>query len=134
MQDSVQEASIKDYFSLLKPRVMSLVVFTGIVGLFLAPGDIHPFIAFIAIFCITIGSGAAGAINMWYEKDIDAKMKRTKNRPLPMGRMNPDNAIEFAAFVACLSVFLMAFAVNYIAAFLLAIACLLYTSDAADES
>src|SRR5690606_23426279 len=82
------EATVQDYISLLKPRVMSLVVFTGFCGLLLAPGvkDLHPFLAAIAVFCIALASGAAGAINMWYDRDIDALMKRTKQRALPQGR------------------------------------------------
>ncbi len=112
-------STIRDYLALLKPRVMSLVVFTGLVGLLLAPGHIHPFIGSIAIFCIALGSGASGAINMWYERDIDALMSRTKNRPIPAGRINPDSAIEFAAIMAGASVFIMAVAVNYLSALLL---------------
>jgi len=122
----VEEVNIKDYISLLKPRVMSLVVFTGFVGLFLAPGSIHPFLAVIAIFCIALGSGAAGAINMWYERDIDAVMERTKSRPIPAGRMPPENALDFALVSAFASVFIMAFAVNLAAAGLLLTAILFY--------
>ena len=83
LSNSVDTSTVRDYFSLLKPRVMSLVIFTGFIGLYIAPGSIHPIIGFIAILCIAIGSGAAGAINMWYERDIDCLMERTKNRPLP---------------------------------------------------
>lgn len=120
------ESDIKDYISLLKPRVMSLVVFTGMVGIFLAPGHIHPVLAFIATLCIAIGSGAAGAINMWYERDIDALMERTKKRPIPGKRMLPSNALEFAVAVAFASVFIMALAVNFMSAFLLLLAILFY--------
>jgi protoheme IX farnesyltransferase len=120
------ESAIKDYVSLLKPRVMSLVVFTGVAGMYLAPGHIHPFIAFIATFCIAIGSGAAGAINMWYERDIDAIMNRTKNRPIPGKRMLPQSALEFAVVTALASVFLMGILVNFMAAFLLLMAILFY--------
>jgi len=116
---SYPSSTIRDYLALLKPRVMSLVVFTGLVGLLLAPGHIHPFIATIAIFCIALGSGASGAINMWYERDIDALMLRTKNRPIPAGRLSPDSAIEFAVIMAGASVFIMAVAVNYLSALLL---------------
>jgi len=112
-------STIRDYISLLKPRVMSLVVFTGLAGLLLAPGHIHPFIAGIAIFCIALGSGASGAINMWYERESDGLMKRTQNRPLPAGRIDADSAIEFAVILAGVSVFIMAVAVNYLAALLL---------------
>ncbi len=121
-----QLAEIRDYISLLKPRVMSLVVFTGLCGMLLAPGEINPLIAFIAIFCITIGSGASGAINMWYERETDKLMKRTENRPLPQGRIKPENALDFAGILAFFSVFLMAFAVNITSAFLLLCAILFY--------
>lgn len=120
------DSGIKDYISLLKPRVMSLVVFTGFAGLMLAPGNIHPLFALIAIFCIALGSGAAGAINMWYEHELDAKMERTKRRPIPSGRILPENAFDFAVVCAFASVFLMAFAVNFIAAALLLSAILFY--------
>src|SRR5512132_1294735 len=83
-------SSAGDYVALLKPRVMSLVVFTGLVGLYLAPGALHPFLAFIAVLCIAVGAGASGAINMWYDRDIDAVMARTKNRPIPAGRVAPE--------------------------------------------
>jgi len=86
-------ASVADYVALLKPRVMSLVVFTGAVGLAVAPGQMHPVLAAIAVLCIAIGAGASGAINMWYDRDIDAIMDRTKARPIPAGRMNPDEAL-----------------------------------------
>lgn len=124
--DKDYNTEISDYIALLKPRVMSLVVFTGFAGLFLAPGNIHPLIASIAIFCIALGSGAAGAINMWYESDIDAKMERTKNRPIPSGRVLPENAFDFAAVCAFASIFIMAVAVNYTAASLLLLAILFY--------
>jgi protoheme IX farnesyltransferase len=117
---------VKDYISLLKPRVMSLVVFTGLCGMLLAPGEIHPLIAFISILCITFGSGASGAINMWYERELDKKMNRTKNRPLPANRISPQSALDFAGVLAFASVLLMAFAVNIISAFLLLSAILFY--------
>jgi heme o synthase len=123
---SSQFQEIRDYISLLKPRVMSLVVFTGLCGMLLAPGHIHPLIAFISILCIALGSGASGAINMWYERELDKKMERTKNRALPQGRIKPENAIDFAGFLAFASVFMMAFAVNVMAAFLLLCAILFY--------
>jgi heme o synthase len=80
---------VGDYLEILKPRVMSLVVFTGLVGLAMAPGHLHPVLAAVAVLCIAVGAGAAGAINMWYERDIDAIMRRTAGRPLPAGRMMP---------------------------------------------
>ncbi|HML10237.1 MAG TPA: UbiA family prenyltransferase, partial [Stellaceae bacterium] len=85
----VSSAAVGDYVQILKPRVMSLVVFTGIVGLVMAPGHLHPFLAAVAILCIAIGAGASGAINMWYDRDIDRVMRRTASRPLPAGRMQP---------------------------------------------
>lgn len=119
-------SSAEDYWNLLKPRVMSLVVFTGVVGLLLAPGTIHPLIAFAAILCIAVGSGAAGAINMWYERDIDALMDRTKSRPLPQGRLQPGEALGFGVTLALGSVLVMYTLVNFWAAFYLALAILFY--------
>src|SRR5437773_10694836 len=89
-----------DFWQLLKPRVMVLVVFAGIVGLLLAPGNITPFVALMAIFSIALGSGAAGAINMWYERDIDALMDRTKGRPLPQGKISPQIALGYGVTLA----------------------------------
>lgn len=120
------DSRVSDYISLLKPRVMSLVVFSGFAGLYLAPGTIHPFIAFIAILCIALGSGASGAINMWYERRTDSLMKRTRTRPIPTGKISPENAIEFAVILAFASVFIMGIAVNYMAAFLLLLAIVYY--------
>lgn len=120
------ESKIKDYISLLKPRVMSLVVFTGFAGMALAPGEIHPLIAAIAIICIAFGSGAAGAINMWYERDVDAVMNRTKNRPLPANKLHAENAIEFAILIAAASVFTMSVVVNFVAGAILLTAILFY--------
>lgn len=125
-KDEKYESQVKDFFSLLKPRVMSLVVFTGFVGILLAPGTIHPFIAFIATLCIALASGAAGAINMWYEVDLDSKMERTKKRPIVMGKVDKKSALEFAIITAFASVFIMAMAVNYLSAFLLLCAILYY--------
>lgn len=119
-------ATAQDYWHLLKPRVMSLVVFTGIAGLLLAPGFIHPFIALSAILCIAVGSGAAGAINMWYERDIDALMDRTKGRPLPQGKIQPGEALGFGLTLAIGSVIVMYTLVNFWAAFYLMIAILFY--------
>lgn len=113
--------SVGDYVALLKPRVMSLVVFTGFVGLYLAPGHIHPVLAAVAVLCIAVAAGAAGAINMWYDRDIDAVMKRTLNRPLPAGRMSPGNALGFGCVLAGASVLVMGLAVNWPAAALLAL-------------
>lgn len=116
----------QDYVALLKPRVMSLVVFTGLCGLLAAPGPIHPMIAFTAILCIAVGAGAAGALNMWYESDVDALMKRTAGRPIPAGRMNPDDAAAFAVTLAGGSVLIMGLAVNWLAAAVLLASILFY--------
>ena len=112
--------SISDYWQLLKPRVMSLVIFTGLCGMLAAPGTIHPLIGFTAILSLAIGAGAAGCLNMWWEKDSDALMKRTANRPLPAGRVDPDTALAFGMIMACGSVLTMMVAVNLVAATLLA--------------
>src|SRR5499426_868538 len=119
-------ASAGDYVALLKPRVMSLVVFTGLVGLYLAPGALHPFLAFIAVLCIAVGAGASGAINMWYDRDIDAVMARTANRPLPAGRMLPGEALGFGVVLAIVSVVVMALGVNLVAAGILAFTIFFY--------
>ncbi|MGH6927481.1 MAG: heme o synthase [Dongiaceae bacterium] len=112
----------RDYATLLKPRVMSLVVFTGLAGLIAAPGGLHPLLAAVAVLCIAVGAGAAGAVNMWYDRDIDALMERTRKRPIPAGRIPPDKALAFGVALALLSVVLMGVAVNWIAAALLALA------------
>ncbi|HSR55285.1 MAG TPA: heme o synthase [Alphaproteobacteria bacterium] len=114
-------ARVGDFVALLKPRVMSLVVFTGLAGLVLAPGSLHPVLAAVALLCIAVGAGASGAINMWYDRDIDAGMARTRNRPIPAGRMDPGAALGFGATLAVGSVTLMALAVNWMAAALLAL-------------
>ena len=126
LSNSVDTSTVRDYFSLLKPRVMSLVIFTGFIGLYIAPGSIHPIIGFIAILCIAIGSGAAGAINMWYERDIDCLMERTKNRPLPKQAMPPEEALNFGVGLSFVSVIIMGLFVNLVAASLLAVAILFY--------
>jgi len=119
-------ASVGDYVQILKPRVMSLVVFTGIVGLAIAPGHLHPFLAAVAILCIAIGAGASGAINMWYDRDIDRVMRRTASRPLPAGRMLPGEALGFGCVLAVGSVAVMGIAVNWVAAELLALTIAFY--------
>lgn len=125
-ENSFADSDVRDFFTLLKPRVMSLVVFTGFVGLYIAPGIINPFIAIIAIFCIALGSGSAGAINMWYERDVDAIMERTKKRPIPSKKILPQTALEFAVIVALFSVIIMGLATNMVAAFLLLVAICFY--------
>ncbi|MSO74357.1 MAG: protoheme IX farnesyltransferase [Alphaproteobacteria bacterium] len=115
-----------DYVQLLKPRVMSLVVFTALVGLLLAPGTIHSLIAIVAMLCIAVGAGASGAINMWYDRDIDAVMTRTRSRPIPAGRVTPESALAFGVVLATGSVGLMGLAVNWVAAGLLAFTIFFY--------
>jgi protoheme IX farnesyltransferase len=115
-------ASVEDFLTLLKPRVMSLVVFTGFAGLYVAPGYLHPLLAAVAVLSIAIGAGAAGAINMWYDRDIDALMARTRGRPIPSGRMAPAEALAFGVVLSLFSVMLMGLAVNWTAAALLALA------------
>ena len=121
-----QVSGVGDFVQLLKPRVMSLVVFTGFVGMVIAPGALHPVLAAVAILCIAVGSGAAGAINMWYDRDIDAVMERTAGRPIPAGRVAPDDALVFGGLLALFSVGLMGLATNWVAAGLLASAILFY--------
>jgi protoheme IX farnesyltransferase len=119
-------AAVGDYVQILKPRVMSLVVFTGFVGLVVAPGHLHPVLAAIAVLCIAVGAGASGAINMWYDRDIDAVMRRTAQRPLPAGRMEPGEALGFGVVLAVGSVVVMGLAVNWAAAALLALTIAFY--------
>jgi protoheme IX farnesyltransferase len=119
-------ARVRDYLELLKPRVMSLVVFTGLVGVLIAPAHLHPFEAALAVLAIALGSGAAGAINMWYERDLDALMTRTAGRPLPTGRVAPDDALGLGVLLSIFSVLLMALATNFVAAALLVAAILFY--------
>ena len=114
-------AGPRDYFALLKPRVMSLVVFTGLVGMVVAPGHMHPVLALTALLCIAIGAGASGAINMWYDADIDAEMARTSLRPIPQGRVQPGEALGFGVTLAVGSVALMGLMINLAAAALLAL-------------
>lgn len=120
------DAAPGDFFALLKPRVVSLVVFTGATGILVAPGAIHPLIALVALLCIAVGAGAAGAINMWYDRDIDAIMSRTSNRPIPAGRIRPADALGFGTILAVGSVAVMGLAVNFAAAALLAVSILFY--------
>jgi heme o synthase len=119
-------ADWRDFLALTKPRVMTLVVFTGLCGLLAAPVRIAPVLAFTAILCIALGAGAAAALNQWYESDIDALMKRTAGRPLPAGRMDRQSALHFGVGLSFFSVILMGFALNWFAAALLAVSILYY--------
>ncbi len=122
----VSVASVGDYVALLKPRVMSLVVFTGLVGLVAAPGAIHPVLAFTALLCIAVGAGASGALNMWYDADIDALMSRTVGRPIPRHRITPGEALGFGGLLAVFSVVTMGLMVNLTAGALLAFTIFFY--------
>jgi heme o synthase len=123
-------ADWRDFLALTKPRVMTLVVFTGLCGMLAAPPidghSIHPVLGFTAILCIALGAGAAGALNQWYEADIDAAMKRTRGRPLPDKRMDRESALHFGVGLAAFSVILMGFALNLVAAAILAASILFY--------
>ncbi len=125
-RDIAQQSRVSDYLELLKPRVMSLVVFSAIAGVVLAPGDLHPYLAFLSILMIAIGAGASGALNMWYDRDIDAIMSRTKKRPIPMGRVLPDDALFFGVLLTVLSVSFLGLATNWVAGGLLLFASFFY--------
>ena len=113
-------AGVGDYIELMKPRVMSLVVFTAFVGLMVAPGQLHPVMGFVAILCIAVGAGAAGALNMWYDAETDGRMTRTAERPIPCGRIAPGEALAFGLTLAVFSVVILGLLVNVVAAVLLA--------------
>jgi protoheme IX farnesyltransferase len=119
-------ASVGDYVALMKPRVMSLVVFTALVGVMVAPGNIHPIIGFTALLCIAVGAGAAGALNMWYDADIDAVMRRTSSRPIPRGRIAPGEALAFGIVLAAFAVGVLGLLVSWLAAALLAFTIFFY--------
>ncbi len=114
-------AGIGDYIALLKPRVMALVVFTALTGMAAAPGTIHPVLAFVALLAIAVGAGASGALNMWYDADIDARMQRTAARPIPRGKISADEALAFGTFLSLFSVMTLGLAVGWVAASLLAL-------------
>src|SRR5215831_6492701 len=119
-------ASVGDYVALMKPRVMSLVVFTALVSVMIAPGHIHPVIGFTALLCIAVGAGAAGALNMWYDADIDALMSRTSGRPIPRGRVAPGEALAFGIVLAAFAVAVLGLLVSWLAAGLLAFTIFFY--------
>ena len=123
---SAHDTDVRDWIALLKPRVMSLVVFTGVIGLLVAPGHLNPVLGFTAVLCIAIGAGACGAINMWYDRDIDAVMRRTRNRPIPAGRIEPGAALGYGVTLAVASVILMGLAVNVVAAAVLTLSIAFY--------
>ena len=123
---SQEGGSVADYFELLKPRVMSLVIFTALVGMVCAPGQLHPVLAVIALLCIAVGAGASGALNMWYDADIDALMARTIRRPIPDGRIEPTEALVFGLVLSAASVVVLAVTVSWFAAALLAMTIVYY--------
>jgi heme o synthase len=125
-RETIMPADWRDFWALTKPRVMSLVVFTALCGLLAAPGHIHPVIGFTAILCIALGAGACGALNQYYEADIDAKMARTARRPLPAGRMDREAALQFGVGLAAFSVGIMGVAVNWLSAGILAFSIFFY--------
>src|SRR6056297_272633 len=120
------EAGFGDYFALLKPRVMTLVVFTALVGLLAAPVSVHPVVGFAAILFIAVGGGASGALNMWWDADIDAVMKRTARRPIPSGKVTGDEAFAIGMTLSAFSVIFLALATNWVAAGLLAFTIFFY--------
>ena len=119
-------ADWRDFFALTKPRVMSLVIFTGLCGLLAAPGSIHPVLGFTAILCIALGAGGAAALNQWWESDLDAGMKRTARRPIPAGRMARTDARDFGIALSVASVGIMGVAIHWLAAIILAISIVYY--------
>src|SRR5215470_12202200 len=125
---AISEASVSDYIALMKPRVMSLVVFTALVGLMVAPGHLHPVLGFAALLCIAVGAGAAGALNMWFDADVDAKMSRTARRPIPAGRVLPGEALAFGMTLAFGSVAVLGLVANWLAATLLAFTIFFYVA------
>lgn len=118
--------SVEDFVALMKPRVMSLVVFTALVGLVAAPGSMHPVMAATALLCIAVGAGASGALNMWFDADIDARMARTAARPIPRGRIAPDDALAFGVVLAFFSVLTLGLLVNWVAGALLGLTIAFY--------
>jgi protoheme IX farnesyltransferase len=125
---AISEASVGDYIALMKPRVMSLVVFTALVGLMVTPGHLHPVLGFAALLCIAIGAGAAGALNMWYDADVDAVMLRTARRPIPAGRVLPREALAFGLTLAIGSIAVLGLVANWLAASLLAFTIFFYVA------
>ncbi|WP_417435101.1 heme o synthase [Hoeflea sp.] len=123
---AVTDGDAGDFFALLKPRVMSLVVFTALVGMLMAPGQIHPVIGFIAILSIAVGGGASGALNMWYDADIDVMMGRTAKRPIPAGRVSAETTLAFGLFLSVFSVATLGLMVNWLSAGLLAFTIFFY--------
>ena len=124
--DEISAAAVSDYLALLKPRVMSLVIFTALTGMVIAPAHLHPLLAAVSLLAIAVGAGAAGALNMWFDADIDRIMRRTRGRPVPMGRVTPGEALGFGATLSVGAVTVLGFAANYLAAALLAFTIFFY--------
>ena len=124
--EGIFEPSVADFWSLLKPRVMSLVIFTGFAGMYVAPGSLHPLVFIVSLFAIAAGAGASGAINQWYDRDIDALMLRTKMRPIPAGVMAPAEALTMGLVISAMAVLLLGLAANWLAAGLLAFTIFFY--------
>ena len=120
------QSSVSDYIALLKPRVMALAIFTSLCGLIISPDEIHPFLFVLSIFCISLGAGASGAINMWFDRDIDKLMDRTKKRPIPNGKISPADALGFGIILSLISIIVLGLSVNYFAAFLLGFSIFFY--------
>ncbi|MES2214623.1 MAG: heme o synthase [Pseudomonadota bacterium] len=125
-RNTASDSTVSDYISLTKPRVMTLVVFSGIAGMVMAPGPMHPLIAFVATLCIALASGGAAAINMWYDRDIDTIMLRTQNRPIVKGKIAPEEALAFGVILSFFAVMFMAVCVSYLASLLLLASILFY--------
>lgn len=123
---TVSMAEPRDFFALMKPRVMSLVIFTALVGMVIAPGGLHPVLAAVSLLCIAVGAGASGALNMWYDADIDRMMSRTRTRPVPDGRVSPSEALTFGLTLSVFSVLILAVTANFLAAGLLAFTIFFY--------
>ncbi len=125
-QQRAPETELRDWIALLKPRVLTLVVFTGLAGLLIAPGHLHPVLGFTAVLCIAVAAGACGAINMWYDRDIDAVMRRTRNRPIPAGRIPAGSALGYGITLAVGATLVMFLATNLAAALVLALSIVFY--------
>ena len=119
-------SAVSSFFQLMKPRVMSLVIFTGFVGMYLAPGELHPVLAVISLLAIAAGAGASGAINQWYDRDIDAVMHRTRARPIPSGKVEPSEALAFGVIISVISVLILSLSANFLAGGLLAFTIIFY--------
>lgn len=119
-------SAVSSFFQLMKPRVMSLVIFTGFAGMYLAPGELHPVLAVISLLAIAAGAGASGAINQWYDRDIDAVMHRTRARPIPAGKVEPSEALAFGVIISVISVLILSLSANFLAGGLLAFTIIFY--------